>query len=170
MAFIVLMLITLIIYYWIEYFEIRRSEIEKENEHPLTELTDTSIQNRLSFTFIQWQVASILLGLGFFGYTKYFWDVVFAAGDHRFIFHAIIMHIIWALTWVVISLPLLITQFDWFKIKQSVILNSLIDSSNSLDKNILLTKEIEPIGFWNIGISGAVSIISFFYPILKNLF
>lgn len=171
MALLILTLISFIIYYWVEYFEFRQRELKFEKDIPFDEFSNPSIQNRLSFTFFQWQVASVLLCLAFFSYTKYFWDVVFVSNDKRFIFHAIIMHLIWAIVWIIISLPLIITQFDWFKIKQDLILNSInSDKLVNFEKSISLTKEIEPIGFWNLGISGMASIVSFFYPILNNFF
>jgi hypothetical protein len=47
----------------------------------------------------------------------FFWQMVISFGDFRYLPHAIIVHSMWVITWIIISLPLLITSYQWHGVR-----------------------------------------------------
>jgi hypothetical protein len=117
--------------------------------------------------FIYWQVCSLLLAGAFVPYTIFFWNEVIDFGDKRYILHAIIMHGLWGVSWILISLPVLWTQYvcsvePALQPSPTVPLPSAEPAEASRDYSLRF-------GNWNVIASIIGSIFTFIFPLLKEL-
>lgn len=172
MALVVCVLLIVLWYQWIMMFTERQAELrEPENNGEMAAFYPDVI-TRLSNTFFHWQVASFILSFGFIWYSIFFWNVVAHTGDYRYIPHAVIVHLMWAFTWALISSPLVITWYHWNLLRNKVA-NQLVGSS-AFDKDKAKTvtdllDKVQPIGAWNVVASGFAAVASFFLPIVNSL-
>ena len=99
---------------WLVFLEKRRSVPAAErNQGPAENAITPSTIRRLSYTFIHWQAASVLLAIAFLFFTHSYWQLVFRDHDLRYIIPAFTIHVLWGITWCLISMPLLLTWLAW---------------------------------------------------------
>jgi hypothetical protein len=176
-SLIIAMLIALLWRQWASFFELRRQELRKEADWSkatiLDEAFDQTKLQRLSATFLEWQICSIFLGLAFIFYPILFWDYVVRLGDQRYTVLAIVVHTLWAISWLFISLPLFITWYAWHSVRVRAI-SSLarepLPANVDRDTAFKALTELKPVGFVNFTVSGLVALFSFLLPILQALF
>ena len=107
-----------------------------------TEENDTNkfliLSSYYSTAYRNWFIHSTVLALVFLSFTGFFWRLVFAYGDQRYVISALNAHVLWALCWVAISLNLLryMQQFD--KAKRDIL------RSNPDDKTLKIVMEHQP--------------------------
>lgn len=158
---------------WSAFLERRRRVLAEEaSQDPIEAVINAASIRRLSFTFLHWQATSVLLGIAFIFFTRGFWELVFTEGDHRYIVPALSIHVIWGITWCLVSLPLLITWFAWQSHRLQAI--EALESNPPTAKDTVEIKlkclnEAKPVDFWNVAASGVVAVGSFLWPILKPL-
>lgn len=138
---------------------------KKENIE--TEPNDTTkfliLSSYYSTAYRNWFVHSAILALGFLSFTGFFWRLVFAYGDQRYILSALNAHVLWALCWIAISLNLLkfMQQFD--KTKREIL------RSNPDDKTLKIVMEHQPANNLTLIVSGIASLATFLLPLIKTL-
>ncbi len=132
----------------------------------------------LSRAFLMWQFLSVVLASGFLFFTNFFWELVAKYHDQRYLVSAILSHFLWAVSWLMISLPLLVRWRIWVQAKNSV-LAEMIDSrpyhtrfrrqSGGMDINsrISLISNLKPLSGLGVSVSGLTAAISFILPLLK---
>jgi hypothetical protein len=91
---------------WRAHISERRSAAASGDEAP-------EFLENLSALFLYWQMCSIILAGAFLPYTVFFWTYVISFGDQRYLPHAVIMHGLWGVSWLLISLPLGWTWYQW---------------------------------------------------------
>uniref|UniRef100_UPI003B3B7B77 hypothetical protein n=1 Tax=Spirosoma sp. TaxID=1899569 RepID=UPI003B3B7B77 len=141
---------------------------------PAKEVFNRKRIDEITGVFLHWQVSSLLLTGAFIGWSYYYWDMVFVINDKRYLMSAIIIHIIWLSTWLIISLPLISAWHSWQQLKMRAI--SMYLSQNSRSSNspvaedfIKTINELHPVGFWNAAASGIGVAISLLTPVLQAL-
>lgn len=137
-----------------------------------------TIKRYVSICFAQWQIASIMLGLGFIFYSSYFWILISKYGDSRYIIDGVIIHSLWAITWVVISLPIMYIWIAWhretIKLRKTLLLKDKEYIKNDAGKNcendigISDIMTTSPIGIWNLIVSSIAAVVSFFAPLFQS--
>jgi hypothetical protein len=142
------------------------------DKDPITEALRPDISEDLAHMFLHWQIVSILLTLGFVWYTVFFWQMVIGNGDFRYLPHAIIVHSMWVVTWIIISLPLLVTSYQWHKIHgRAMVALAKMDLPKDYDPDRLAAalEKLQPISSWNIAASSIAVVVSLLVPFLKNV-
>jgi hypothetical protein len=176
-ALAVAFLIALLWYRWLSFYSSRREQLMKEltnsNRNILNEVFDPFKFQRISTDFFHWQISSIFLAVAFIGYTAYFWHNVIVADDKRYLVHAIIMHSMWIVSWVIISMPLFITWYAWYSLRAGAV--SALASEPILkntDREIALKalQELQPVGVLYLTISFIGTAVTFISPIIQALF
>jgi hypothetical protein len=167
-------LIALIWRQWTLFYLSRDVELKSEaaREDILEQAFSPVLVNRLSETFIRWQAVSVVLALAFLLYTNVFWQYVVKYKDQRYIVSAVIIHLLWGATWLIISLPLLRTWYSWYitRTKALALIPTRASTENSVaDVEIKALTEINPIPLWNIAGSSLTAIIAFLLPLLNPL-
>jgi hypothetical protein len=123
--------------------------------------------------FLHWQIASILLGSAFLWYTIFFWQMVIVYKDIRYTPHAIIVNSIWIMTWMIISLPLLITSYHWYKLRSRAVValtKASLPNDYDPDRVAVALDKLQPISPWNLAASSIAVAVSLIAPFVKNLF
>jgi hypothetical protein len=171
---------TLLAILWIQWssYYIERREYLKEEVDSAYYILNSNITEQVAFNFIHWQIASILICAAFFWYSLYFWQTVFVGGDIRFLIPAIITHGIWIITWIFISLPVLITWSHW-QMARTMALSALargeirrtVEYEHDAQREYIFKaiQELQPVGHWNLTVSAVISIGSLLAPILNGL-
>jgi hypothetical protein len=119
--------------------------------------------------FLQWQVCSIVLAGAFLPYTFFFWSYVIELRDNRYLAHALIMHGLWGVSWLLISLPLAWTWYEWntrYKLRASIAATRP-DFDKTQEHSTLELGSL--LGSWNVMGSLAGVVLAFGYPILKEV-
>lgn len=58
-------------------------------------------------------MSSVVLALGFIVFTGVFWELVIVERDRRYLIPAVVVHGVWALSWMLATLPLFATWQDF---------------------------------------------------------
>jgi hypothetical protein len=119
------------------------------------------------------QASFAVLSIGFIIYASIFWDLILRDKDMRFIFEAITVNVVWAVTALIISLPFLIAWKQWELQKQRAIaqlISAKSDGSGELQVKISAVRDMRPFSAWNVAASGLTVLSSFALPILQALF
>lgn len=122
---------------------------------------------RLTSMFVHWQAASAILALGFICFTSGFWDLIVLRNDQRYILPALVIHCVWAISWLLISLPLAVTWHAWRRARQHALTTLFGSVDNDSEVKLKLLQEITPIPPWNAVASGIAAVFSFVFPIFK---
>ncbi len=96
----------------ITYYSVIRSELSADSSALQQALSGDEGQE-LRKMFVHWQLASIVLALGFLFFTNFFWTLVAGYHDQRYLLSAILAHVLWATSWGLISLPVIIKWRHW---------------------------------------------------------
>jgi hypothetical protein len=117
--------------------------------------------------FVHWQICSLVLAGGFIPYTFFFWNYVIEYGDKRYLAHAIIMHGIWGVTWLLISMPLAWTWYQWnvryrLEVQMAATPANPAEQKGGIEMGSL-------IGSWNVMGSLATAALAFGFPVVKEI-
>jgi hypothetical protein len=174
MGLVVALLLTLIWLQWSHFYTQRRKELAAEIvSDPLKEAFDYEKNERLATTFMHWQVNSLILAVGFIWYTYFFWDIILRTGDQRYVLNALIIHILWLVSWVLISMPLVIVWYKWQQVKNQAlgkVVNTPPVHGDDLEAIVTALQNLQPIGYWNLAASSVGVVFSLVYPVLQAVF
>ncbi|HEV3485776.1 MAG TPA: hypothetical protein VG106_10235, partial [Vicinamibacterales bacterium] len=169
---------------WTDYYaftarltERQERSIQKErsdnarSKKTLALALDSRLVNDLSSMFGEWQVRSLILALGFVFFTNFFWTLVARNGDQRYLVSAVLVHVLWAISWCAISIPLIARWRYWLTVKRRALVDlALYDrpGEEATKKEIITsTRPFSELGF---SLAGAASFASFILPIVKVFF
>ncbi|MGA2743837.1 MAG: hypothetical protein ABSE44_03990 [Candidatus Sulfotelmatobacter sp.] len=155
------LLLSSVCFQWLHF----SSTIAKHRAY--TAVTLTSVTNGVSNVFLRWQLTSLMLVLSFLPFTTFYWDLIVHAKDGRFLPAAIILHTLWAVAWIIVSIPLFRSWSEWRTFKAQVLERALVGDTSA--DVIRVLEASEPIGDWSKVISGALTTLSFGAPLLKAL-
>lgn len=117
--------------------------------------------------FVHWQICSILLAVAFAPWTFFFWQFVIDFGDRRYAPHALIVHALWGTCWLVASLPLVQTWYEWTLMRA---MSSMVKNGDEGDGNRRGKFAEPPIGSLNIIASVVLALGTFGSPVIKAIF
>jgi hypothetical protein len=168
-TWLILFLLALVICQWLDFFEHRQQELTVPPGGMWEEATSVKLPQMLADTFVQWQIGSALLAGGFIYYAVFFWQLVAVWHDSRYIPAAIIVHVLWAVSWVIISRPFIITWYRWHLVRISALLSLARSPNEQSEIRHKILSGIDPAPFWNVTgtIIGVVG--SFVFPMLQLL-
>jgi hypothetical protein len=159
---------------WADLFKYWRQEVDTcwpsiLSQHQLPEFLEM-----LTALFVRWQISSLILAGAFLPYTFFFWTYVIDYGDQRYIAHALIMHLLWGVTWLLLSLPLAWTWYQWsvryrlYSLREG----SITPETSKAERNDPQSGEpfSLPINPWNAVGSVAGALATFAFPLFKELF
>jgi len=157
---------------WLAFFYHRKRQVDEAPADAVTAALDPRRLEDLSTIFLHWQIASVILSLAFIWYTYFFWDAVFRVHDKRYVVHGIIVHGMWLLTWLILTLPLLSTLYSWQRTKAQAIsaVGTLIRTGAEGTKDLLdAIRSFEPISPWNLAASTIALVFSFLAPLFHAI-
>jgi hypothetical protein len=181
-ALIAAILILELIFRWSLYFSLYRNQLYASQNTDVSEPDKRFFLMRcLCRQFIQWQICSILLACAFLPYTLLFWEYVFKDKDVRYEPSALIVHSLWGLCWIAVSLPFIQTYYVWtiekakYACKASEssnleVLEEAPESSEVKDETQSDKFPDSPIGYVNIITSIIAALSTFGAPLIKALY
>jgi hypothetical protein len=171
-ALITTLLLSIIVWQWIKLFQVKKTEFEDCNKNYFQRIFEFDYINNITSTFFNWQIASICLVPTFVWYATYYWNNVILTHDTRYILPSIIVHTMLISVWTIISLPTIITYFDFARCKLEAKKHIYDKKDWSIEeKNFWIHQinDVKPVSFWNFAISSASGIISILLPVLGIL-
>lgn len=157
---------------WLQWFLLPLASLKRRSHTAVAKALDECTLNNLSEMLFCWQYTSVVLALGFGFFSNFFWRIVFQFHDQRYVISAISAHVLWATTWIAISLPLVLQWQNWESNRWQAIVEVERDASRSNDEKKRLThglKELRPGGFAALLGSAVIAAFSFVMPIIKEL-
>lgn len=135
---------------------------------------DIALGEEVSDAYLQWTWYSLVLGLGFFFFTSFYWKLVHGYNDDRYLASAIIAHVLWGVSWALLSMPLFWIWRAWHHLRLRII-SELATTREETGKaqsesKLKLLTESEPIGSVRAGIGWLGATVSFVAPIVQALF
>lgn len=172
--FILFILLSIIILQNVDYYYEVVSELNSEkltSQNCVIRLFNPITTERLSNIYRNWQITSVLLSLGFVFYSETFWKYVIQYNDFRYLPSAVIIHSIWVIVWIIISIPLLHVWHNWhlLKLECKESLQQQNDGKNNSDLTLQMIDGLQPIPSLNITVTSLTALISFLLPIVNSL-
>jgi hypothetical protein len=151
---------------WLRIYDERQRDLQQKRAVPI----DIQVIDQLTKTFVQWQVNSLVISVGFIIFTGIFWDFLIIAHDKRYLLPAVVMHTLWAFTWWLASLPLLATWQEFSHKKMELLLRQASDGrSDDYEEKVEALQNLSPISSWN-GLGSIVAgLASFAIPALHAI-
>jgi hypothetical protein len=164
-AFLFTFLLAILWCQWAERLDDVRAK--KRTGRPEDQVFDPKRIEELTYAYIHWQVASLLLSIPFFLTTWFYWPLILRDRDFRYIPSAITMHLLWAVSWALISLPL---AFDWhhWSVMRSAAIAKLRKTSREAHQLDAL-KELQPVSLVNLVGTGIGAVAGFVLPFVNAL-
>lgn len=133
---------------------------------------DKRTARSLSRMLFEWQYRSVVLACGFGFFSNFFWQLVFKYNDQRYVISAINAHILWAISWITISLPLIRSWQKWEEARATAVVSALADDKLPVEAREKIAKslsDLKPGGFGSLFASVVVAAVSFVLPIAKEI-
>ena len=128
---------------WIKWFNIESLSSADSDKKSLA--LDIGTARSLSRMLFEWQYRSVILAAGFGFFSNFFWQLVFRYDDQRYMISAINAHIIWVISWIAISLPLIKKWQAWEEARSTAIVAVLANNAAPIDEREKLAKSLERI-------------------------
>jgi hypothetical protein len=157
---------------WVLHFAEYNQELSKPISDPIAEALNWTRISQLSRAFLHWQVSSVVLAGGFVPYLYFFWDAVLRQHDQRYWIAAISVQLLWATTWILITLPLAATLYAWHTLRAaatSAVGEAMLQNKEGMGSILDAIRELEPINPWNLATTSVVAFVSFVAPIVQHL-
>jgi hypothetical protein len=132
-------------------------QIDKSAERSLT------VSDQVS----RWQSHSLLLTVAFLPWTWFFWHQVTDLGDSRYIYTAVLIHVMWGITWYFMSLPLFYSWQAWSQYRLLAIGSVFRQAKDEGDLSLAIFREIQPISHLQFAGTGIAAIASFLLPLIQ---
>jgi hypothetical protein len=135
---------------------------------------DMALSEEVSDTYLRWTWHSLVLGLGFFFFTSFYWNVVHRYNDDRYLASAVLAHLLWGISWALLSMPLFWVWRAWHHLRLRVISELATTTDERVkaqsDSMLKLLTEFEPIGGVRASIGWVGATLSFVAPIVQAFF
>jgi hypothetical protein len=157
-------------YQWANSLRYRIAKLKVPAGNALKAALDPKRLEHFSESFVHWQICSITLALGFLFFTNFFWTLVARYNDQRYFLSALTAHLLWGISWIFISLPLIVTWRDWERTRMRA-LAALVSDAHVTKEKYEATKEVlaemRPLNRISVSISGIGALVSFVLPFLQ---
>lgn len=155
---------------WAVYLLRVRQDDPAQNDVPqcVAMLTDPEAARSFADVFFRWMFCSAVLALGFIGLTAFYWNLVGKYGDQRYLLSAILGHVLWGITWIVLSLPLLNEWRLWDQCRTHAYQQLLNENgTEAATRKMAVIKEVQPVTAGTFLFANVVSAVSFVFPIIQ---
>lgn len=155
--------------HWGEAFKRSATEVRRSSADSFGYVVSSKTLDGLSKAFLSWQLSSVILAVGFLFFTNLFWELVAKYHDVRYLLSAVMAHLLWAVSWCMLSLPLFVRWRAWVHAKNLALartsdqeLARLGDASREK-----LLEKMQPLSGFGVSISGIAAITSFVLPLVQ---
>ena len=92
--------------------------------------------------------------------------------DQRYILSALLAHVLWGISWTLMTLPLLVSWREWNRVRMQAIDHLALEKVSGVPDTramLELLKEVQPVAWTNVVVSQVVAAASFLLPLLQVL-
>lgn len=114
----------------------------------------------------RWQIHAILIGAAFLPFTIYYFNVSKEYGDVRYYPSAITIHVIWIITWALISVPAYSVFQRWREFQITTLARLLAEGQADAPVYKYL-RSAAPVTHVRLAVVGSASIVSFLLPVMQ---
>lgn len=114
--------------------------------------------------YANWRVDSVLLGAAFLYLTFVYWNIILVRKDLRYVPSAVLVHLLWAASWVCISTPFYRRWRVWRTLRLQKVLEA--PSAGTLEASVIMG--LHPIAAWSFVSSAAAATLSFLAPFITK--
>lgn len=118
--------------------------------------------------FDLWQLHSVILACGFLPWTLFYWQLSIMHDDVRYYSSAFACHILWGISWWIISIPSIETLRNWNQFRNRAVAE-LVCQNGVNPALFKFVSEASPITSLRVVIVGTASLIAFVLPFLNFL-
>jgi hypothetical protein len=157
---------------WEKYFDRTKVYTDDWKANSKTTLISLSNSSRYLYSmFLQWQISSIFLSGGFLIWTFHFWNLTFQAGDSRYNISAIVMHLFWLLSWIIISRPFVLVYTRWssLKVNMQAMISEELPLSHNSEEALHFLDNLNPLNAYQLLGTSVAAIGSFLFPFFDLL-
>lgn len=157
---------------WLKLNDLISQQIIKINDAPVNYSVLIRQSKELNEIFTFWQIASVFVVLTFLPWTLLYWVNIGKYEDYRYLIPAVVIHLYWAITWILLTVPVLKSYNHWINSRANFLIGLNLDNENMSysEKYLSFLKEINPLSTFEIIGAGIGSIISFLLPFLNLIF
>lgn len=160
---------TLVILVWAKWLTIYMDILEPEKKG-LALATDSETLRTLASHYVRWQISSLLIAIPFLGYTFFYYGFMLKSHDSRYFPQALNSHLLWAITWIAISLPLIRKHNQWMLAKMEALAECHGKrSGENLKARAELFDRIRPYSAANVIASTIIGALTFIFPLIHGL-
>jgi hypothetical protein len=135
---------------WLRYATWLKLDVKPISASPWTADGEQSIADyvdetfkRLTHAYAHWKVTSLLIGLPFIYMTVIYWNIIWGIGDRNYLASAVAVHALWAITWIIISIPLMRAWRSWRSLVEELAIRRH-------DKMHSIASALHPVGMWSL--------------------
>ncbi|MGA3067023.1 MAG: hypothetical protein ABSF29_09270 [Tepidisphaeraceae bacterium] len=125
---------------------------------------DPIFARRLSAAFLHWVIMSTLLASSYVFDTVFYWRIVTASGGANSILQAVLEHTVWAVSWIILSLPLIYLYWSWTDMRAKA-LSGLNKKGEPTDGQRWLLEQSKPLSVWVVVVANAGAVIAFLFSL-----
>jgi hypothetical protein len=129
---------------------------------------DPKVLKQLSELYINWQITSVLVAMPFLGFTFFYYDFMLKAHDERYLPQALNSHLLWAVTWIVISLPLIRRHYRWMVAKMLALAECKSRNDGEFGRRSKLFEQLRPYSTASVIMSASIGILTFIFPLIHG--
>lgn len=155
--------------HWGEAFKRTSAEVRRSSADSFGYVVSSKTLDGLSKAFLSWQLSSVILAVGFLFFTNFFWELVAKYHDVRYLLSAVMAHLLWAVSWCMLSLPLLARWRAWVHAKNLALTRTSDQEFARLDgaSRERLLEKMRPLSGFGVSVSGIAAITSFVLPLIQ---
>jgi hypothetical protein len=155
-------LLALVCRAWSRHYARVLQEIDSWGHDGQTLVEVAAHASRIRGLFRNWQLASACVVVAFLPWTYFYWQTASVFQDTRYYVSAIVMHALWAITWITISAPLLAAMAWWINTRGLIVAKGCGDEGT-----LRALKEIDPISHAAAAGAALASVVSYLLPLLE---
>jgi len=157
---------------WAVWLEIARGEMAavpaSGDRFELVEYLES--MEHANARFHRWQVDSFVVGVIFLPITYHFWRIVVKAGDVRYLDSAVVFQLLWGLTWLITTLPLVHSLARCSAQRMALTVQAMDSKRPIADEVLRRMMEMKPLDQSKVLASLTAALLSFVLPLLQIIF
>jgi hypothetical protein len=133
---------------------------------------DTSAAQRalvVSEQLSRWHGHSLLLAIAFLPFSWFFWLSITDSGDSRYVYTAVLIHVLWGVSWYFLTLPLLGSWRAWSEYRLLATGSMAGQSKDRIEPALAILQEIQPISDLQFAGTSIAAIASFLLPVIQRI-
>jgi hypothetical protein len=159
---------------WIEHDRKVKGAIETDSHHHpcnFERVLDPERSKEILAMFVQWIVASLLLGSSFIFDAFFYYGAIADSGDGRYRISALLELTVWGVAWLIISQPLIHAWKHWNELRSRAVQElSFIKSPVELETKLKLLEEAQPLSTAVIIAAQIGAVVSFVGTLVEQVF